>query len=357
MKFAILILALAVLLQSGFAADQRLVKWSQINLSQSLPEDANITMDDGFLAGAGGIVFNGTAPAVTTNVLYSDAGNLKWNGAAIGGTEDAAFEGGNNSLVVGGYPTDWSDDYVPVRMSVGATAANSSARYGLLSYMSTTNALGAGSPVGNTYQRLLLQNGFDAYGWGNTVWLTDYSTSDTGENTGYYARVEGNKGGSQLWGMAIEVWDTVRDESSNHNRNIIGLEIVTNKAYGSGLVSGQSAIGLHILSAGNKTQTAGIKIDRQTLTGMSTSYFQDGILIADGVATRAINVTATTPVGLDTSFGTFSAAAIRLGKGQAINFDIDSTWSIKESADGTKLEFYNGATRRGYVDATGWHNG
>lgn len=334
MRKILTILILALLIGGACAADT-LINPTRINTTKSWNSQLH------------GIT-NGTA--AQDAVTYS-----QWQSGAYN-TFENTFGESNNSLVGGSYV--WEDDYVPFRQSVGSTTANSSVRYGFLSYMKSSNILGAGSPVGNTYQRLILDTAFDAYGWGNTVWLTDYSTADTGEHTGFYSRVEGNKGGSQLWGMALEVWDTVRNEADNHNRNIIGMEIVTNKAYGSGLNSGQAAIGLHILAAGNKTQTAGIKIDRQTLSGMDSSYYEDGILIEDGAKTRAINITATVPVGLDFGFGAYSAAAIRMARTQSIEFGATSSiWSMKESSDGTKLEFYLDAARKGYVDSTGWHNG
>jgi len=49
----------------------------------TLRQDANITFQDGFLAGAGGITFNGTAPDTTDGVLYNDLGTIKWDGLPI----------------------------------------------------------------------------------------------------------------------------------------------------------------------------------------------------------------------------------------------------------------------------------
>jgi hypothetical protein len=51
----------------------------------TMRDDANITLQNGFLTGAGGITFNGSAPTETSGVLYSDAGTLKFNGDEIGG--------------------------------------------------------------------------------------------------------------------------------------------------------------------------------------------------------------------------------------------------------------------------------
>lgn len=75
MRQLILILALALLV-SGAGA----IKWSGIELR----EDANLSMDDGFVNSTGGIIFNGTAPTTTEGVLYSDGGNLRWGGLPIG---------------------------------------------------------------------------------------------------------------------------------------------------------------------------------------------------------------------------------------------------------------------------------
>lgn len=82
MRKLILILALALLIGSAGA-----IKWSGIELR----EDANLTMDDGFVNGTGGIVFNGTAPTSTEGVLYSDSGILKFNGASVGGSGSPAY--------------------------------------------------------------------------------------------------------------------------------------------------------------------------------------------------------------------------------------------------------------------------
>lgn len=82
MKFT-LILALALLIGGAMAAETKL-PLVKINWEQSLPSDSNVTLTDGFVAGTGGIVFNGTAPTATDGVLYSDSGILKWDGAAIG---------------------------------------------------------------------------------------------------------------------------------------------------------------------------------------------------------------------------------------------------------------------------------
>ena len=50
MKLHLLILALAVLLQTGLAAEG-IIRPSQINWSQSVPENANITLDGGYIIG------------------------------------------------------------------------------------------------------------------------------------------------------------------------------------------------------------------------------------------------------------------------------------------------------------------
>lgn len=75
MRQLILILALALLISSAGA-----IKWSGIDLR----EDANVTLDDGFVAGTGGIIFNGTAPTTTEGVLYSSSGVLKFGDEELG---------------------------------------------------------------------------------------------------------------------------------------------------------------------------------------------------------------------------------------------------------------------------------
>lgn len=76
------------------------IKWSGIDLR----EDANVTLDDGFVAGTGGILFNGTAPTTTTGVLYSDGSTLLYGGQSIGRTAGAydcrIYKAGSNTVSV-----------------------------------------------------------------------------------------------------------------------------------------------------------------------------------------------------------------------------------------------------------------
>ena len=95
MRKLLFILALAMLISSSQA-----IKWGGIELR----EDANLTMDDGFIVESGGILFNGTAPTSTTGVLYSDGSTLLYGGQSIGRTAGAydcrIYKAGSNTVSV-----------------------------------------------------------------------------------------------------------------------------------------------------------------------------------------------------------------------------------------------------------------
>jgi polygalacturonase len=59
------------------------IKWEQVDLSNPLPKDSNITLTDGFVKGTGGIQFNGIPPDTTNGVLYSDSGTLMYGDVPV----------------------------------------------------------------------------------------------------------------------------------------------------------------------------------------------------------------------------------------------------------------------------------
>jgi len=295
-------------------------------------------------------------PGADLSMFSGDPGNVEmWSGDINNATYI------NSTCGRFGNPA-WSE-LTPLAASVGTeTVPNDQLRYGLMTLIHSSTNIGVANVISGGYVREILASKFVGYGWGYTSWLTDRSTNSSGQHVGFYSRIEGNNNGSsQLWGFATEVHDFEGNDTSP--RSLIGMEILTVKKNATG-----ASIGIDVRCDGTQTQTAGIRVAATNNGYGGSSNFNDGIQINSGVATRGINVSASCPVGIDTSLGTFSNDAIRMKYDQKMAYvstgNCYSRYSTSSSAlefvfpEGQKVIFRNSAgTICGYVDATGFHNG
>lgn len=256
----------------------------------------------------------------------------------------------------------WSELSTASTSTGTESAANSALKYGIMTLVHSSAILTVGDVVCGQYVRQILAEPFIGYGWGQTAWITDRSTNSSGQHVGFYSRVEGNSNGSsQLWGFATEVHDFDGEETSP--RTLIGMEILTVKKNATG-----QSIGMDVRCDGTQLQTAGVRIMATDNGYGGSSNFIDGIHIASGVQTRAINISATTAVGIDTSEGTFYNDAIRMMHDQKLAYVNTGNCYSRYSTESSALEFVfpvankvifrtSAGTIVGYVDATGFHNG
>lgn len=230
-------------------------------------------------------------------------------------------------------------------LSVGTESTPSNYKSRILGLYHYNNVTGQPGDVdGPLYIRNVLSSGHTGFSWGATVWETDLSTEGSGEHTCFYGRIEGNGGSSQLWGIALEVHDNYMG-SSSADRNIIGAEIKMDKVR-----TGGASYGIDILSAGSKTHTCGIIVRQDS---GATGKFDTGLTISDCV-TRGIDVKASCAVGVDCSNGSYSAAALRIGAGQKLQFEPTGNYYIVHQ--NSRIEFYIGGALKYYIDSSGGHN-
>lgn len=261
-----------------------------------------------------------------------------------------------------GYPVWGNPGWIVVGSGNNGTYDNTTT-HGLVSYLTSTNQQPTYT-ISPGYYYMESMPGFQGYATGLVVTLRERSGYLAGNHSGIYVFVEGDSAGnSQLWGMATEVHDYYNSNISNSaGHTLIGLEIANVKENATG-----SSYGIDIASGGNQTQTAGVRIGPRWLNGgWEASRFSDGIQITD--VTRGLNLSGTQAVGIDTSYGSFYADAIRMKYDQKMAYvgtgNCYSMYNTSSSAlefvfpAGQKVLFrdYTG-TVVGYVDATGFHNG
>lgn len=295
-------------------------------------------------------------PGADLSMFSGDPGNVEM---ASGNVNNATYI--NSTYGRYGDPA-WSE-LSPLTSSIGSeNVSDDTFRYGMLTLIHSNAIIGIANVISGGYVREILASDFIGYGWGYTSWISDRSVNGSGQHCGFYSRVEGNNNGSsQLWGFATEVLDFEGDETSP--RNLIGAEILTVKKNATG-----TSIGIDVRCDGTQKQTAGVRVASTNNGYGGTSAFEDGIHIDSGIATRGINVSASCPVGIDMSLGTFSNDAIRMKYDQKLAYvatgNCYSWYNSAASAfeivfpDTQKVLFRTSAgTIVGYVDATGFHNG
>lgn len=179
-KLLVSMVAVLFLVCAADAAQPK-ISLDRLNWTQSLPEGANITMQDGLLAGVGGITFNGTAPTVTTNTLYSNSGALEWDG----------LPAANNNLAYDVMIVEAADSKIYAYNRSGAViASDTSAPYDL-------GAVGdAVMAVLGTGKKIVLDGSFD------------YTTPFTLLN---YTEIEGMGDTSISTASDVAAFDTAHD--------------------------------------------------------------------------------------------------------------------------------------------------
>lgn len=295
-------------------------------------------------------------PGADLSMFSGDPGNVEM---ASGNVNNATYI--NSTYGRYGDPA-WSE-LSPLTSSIGSeNVSDDTFRYGMLTLIHSNAIIGIANVISGGYVREILASDFIGFGWGYTSWISDRSVNGSGQHCGFYSRVEGNNNGSsQLWGLATEVHDFEGNDTSP--RNLIGMEILTVKKNATG-----SSIGIDVRCDGTQVQTAGVRIAATNNGYGGFSNFNDGICIDSGVQTRAINISATTAVGVDTSLGTFSNDAIRMKYDQKLAYVSTGNCYSFYNTTSSAFEIVFPATQKvifrtsagtivGYVDATGFHNG
>lgn len=199
--------------------------------------------------------------------------------------------------------------------------------------------------------------GTTSFEWGITSVMHNYATA--GENVGIYGQVNKYAVGPS-WGGVFEARDQT---NTNTVGGLVGIEVdvMCNGAdtgsrigidivVGKGVAAGATGNATDAIRIGpvNGDSTQGTFVRGLHTTGPITA----GIKL-DHTGTWGISGVGSFTVGLDLSNATISADAIRLATNQRIALDATGTMALKYNSTTGFIEFYNGATRKGYIDMNG----
>ena len=285
-------------------------------------------------------VYNNTTNVVTqlTNAMNSDL--ISINTTAPDSTSsafkiyrDASYSGGTPGYVNGG---------MYVQTTVGAAAT--SFEWAIVGVV--YNSANAGENVGGYFQGNKLS--VSGPTWGAVTEATDLTN----------AAVSGSSGG--LVSLEVDVWCNGIDGSDSIN-STTGVQTIGSRRIGIDVTAGNAQqIRTGSPGIGRGEAFAGIRIggDTNATTG---GVYQYGLAIKTApsagvynyaISTWGIRQTGQYIVGIDLAEAVHATSAIRIKANDNIALEATSAIKLKYNSTSGYIEFYNGSTRRGYIDIT-----
>ncbi|MFD1990099.1 hypothetical protein ACFSGI_09025 [Paenibacillus nicotianae] len=196
-----------------------------------------------------------------------------------------------------------------------------------------------------------------SFEWGITSCL--YNSADAGENTSIYGKSvkystgptfagvfeardgTGNSTSGALIGLEVDVFCNGSDTGSR-----VGIDIVVGKGVDAN-ASGVASVGLRIGPQNGDNRNGSFA------TGILTAgNFTNAINIGGG-SVRGITLTGSFAVGIDTSSGTFSSEAIRMGANQKFSFESTGSIYMSYNSSNGYIEFFRSGNRVGFIKTLG----
>lgn len=319
---------------------------------------------------------NGQVSKVTSN--DGSVGITSSNGDGTGEIDLSVIGGGGGSGVASfntrtGAVTLLNTDIASALGAATTTTITNEATAGTSSLWKVRNAnYSGGTPgsVGTALAVLTNVNSADAASYEWTILGMMQNHSAVAENVAIYGQgIKYSTG--QTWAMVAEAQDMTNVNSTNSTGPLIGVEIdigcngtdTANSRIGIDLVvsNAQYNRGLGV-GIGVGQAYAAIRANNQPLNGSGAGgSWYNGFVINSatfaGINNAANGVfgilhTGSYIVGIDLSNATHSSSAIRLKGNDSIALEATNAITMKYNTSTGKIEFYNGTTRRGYIDTT-----
>ncbi len=310
-----------------------------------------------------------TAPTATAGTNTTQLATTAFVAAAVAGSVSGVSSFNTRTGAVTLTQGDLSSTIASAPFTVATTGTSTTNSIHL-----TRNATYSGGTTGwvnaALFQETTTGASSTSFEWGIVSVLHNYATRTTlSENVGFYS--QGNKmstghtwggvvemcdltntaatqAGDIAWGMEVDCWCNGTDGYGNR---IIQNLVVGNAQQIRGLGSGAKAyadIGLRVSAYGDQAANAACN---------------NGIVVATGEINavqitcsgqRAVQTTGTYVVGVDLSGATHTGgSAVRVKAGDFIAFDQFDQFRMRFNASTGFLEFFNGVTRKGYIDMNG----
>lgn len=247
----------------------------------------------------------------------------------------------NDYINIDDYVSDNSKSTLVIRRDNSKVGGVSGAAYGAISVYDT------------------VRDGINSYEWGITSVLSNYDT--TGEHVAIYG--QGNKyvNSGTTWAGTFEARDRYAGGSTSGTLVGVEVDLFSNGADTTNRIGIDMVVGKNDPNGTTPSFYCGIRISPQN-GDFNNGTMINGLLLT-GKATTGINVgssgtyayldTGTNTIGMDLSQGTHSDSAIRIKSNEYFTFEGTSTIKMKYNPTSGYIEFYNGATRKGYIDVSG----
>lgn len=285
-------------------------------------------------------VYNNSSNVVTQLTNAMNADTLSINTTAPDSTSsafkiyrDASYTGGTPGYVNGG---------IYVQTTVGAAAT--SFEWAIVGVV--YNYANAGENVG-------------VYGQGNKMSVSGPTWGGVFEGTDLTnANVGGSSGG--LLGIEVDIWCNGTDGVDSINSST-GVQTIGSRRIGVDITAGNAQLIRNgVNGIGRGEAFAGIRVGGSTNATTGGAYYNALAImtaLSAGVynyaqSTWGIRHTGQYVVGIDLSEAQHTTSAIRIKANDNIALEATSVVKLKYNSTSGYIEFYNGSTRRGYIDIT-----
>lgn len=285
-------------------------------------------------------VYNNTANVVTQLTNAMNADTLSINTTAPDATSsafkiyrDASYTGGTPGYVNGG---------IYVQTTVGAAAT--SFEWAIVGVV--YNYANAGENVG-------------VYGQGNKMSVSGPTWGGVFEGTDLTnASVSGSSGG--LLGIEVDIWANGTDGVDSINSST-GIQTIGARRIGVDITAGNAQLIRNgVTGIGRGEAFAGVRVGGSTNASTGGAYY-NGLAIMTALSAGVYNYAQSTwgirhtgqyIVGIDLAEAVHTTSAIRIKANDTIALEATSAIQLKYNSTSGYIEFYNGSTRRGYIDIT-----
>jgi len=285
-------------------------------------------------------VYNNTANVVSQLTNAMNADTLSINTTAPDSTSsafkiyrDASYSGGTPGYVNGG---------IYVQTTVGAAAT--SFEWAIVGVV--YNYATAGENVG-------------VYGQGNKMSVSGPTWGGVFEGTDLTnANVSGSSGG--LLGIEVDIWANGTDGVDSINSST-GVQTIGARRIGVDITAGNAQLIRNgVNGIGRGEAFAGVRVGGSTNATTGGAYY-NGLAIKTALSAGVYNYAQSTwgirhtgqyIVGIDLAEAQHTTSAIRIKANDTIALEATSAIQLKYNSTSGYIEFYNGSTRRGYIDIT-----
>lgn len=212
------------------------------------------------------------------------------------------------------------------------------------------------------FSRTNVSAGATAFEWGIVGVMDNYSNA--GENVALYG--QGNKYSTTgpTWAVCTEARDMTGQSVTSESGGLIGIEV---GVFANGTDAYDRRIGVDVVagktgSGAKGIVSNGVRIGAQNgnntlgafLNGVNVSSAENSAILIQSNGQFGVNSTGTHTVGINLAGAIHSSGtAIRIKSGDYISLSPDDLIRFKYNSTNGYLEFYNGTTRRGYIDMSG----